>query len=107
MFHRILYQSTASHAFSSAELFNLLMASQVRNARLGITGHLLYRCLLDTSVGMQDSQGGRRKFFKASWKIQFLAIFFVKPSEMIAPQQLEKQPIGAFVSPFRGFKVSD
>jgi hypothetical protein len=63
MFHRILYQSTASHAFSSAELFNLLMASQVRNARLGITGHLLYRCLLDTSVGMQDCHGRAAEVF--------------------------------------------
>lgn len=40
---RIIYLSAASHLFSKSELVALLEKSRVKNARLGITGILLYR----------------------------------------------------------------
>lgn len=42
MFERIVYQSTASQEFGSLALFRLLTEAQLRNARLQITGHLLF-----------------------------------------------------------------
>jgi len=42
MFERIVYQSTASQEFGSLALFRLLTEAQLRNARLHITGHLLF-----------------------------------------------------------------
>lgn len=42
MLERIVYQSTASQEFGSLALFRLLTDAQLRNARLQITGHLLF-----------------------------------------------------------------
>lgn len=42
MLERIVYQSTASQEFGSLALFRLLTEAQLRNARLHITGHLLF-----------------------------------------------------------------
>lgn len=42
MLERIVYQSTASQDFGSLALFRLLTEAQLRNARLQITGHLLF-----------------------------------------------------------------
>jgi hypothetical protein len=41
LIHRI-YASAASHAFETAELAELLQAARANNARLGLTGMLLY-----------------------------------------------------------------
>lgn len=43
MLERIVYQSTAAQEFGSLALFRLLTDAQLRNARLQITGHLLFR----------------------------------------------------------------
>lgn len=42
MLERLVYRSTASRELESRQLFDLLTQAQERNARLGITGHLLY-----------------------------------------------------------------
>lgn len=42
MLERIVYQSVASQEFGSLALFRLLTEAQLRNARLQITGHLLF-----------------------------------------------------------------
>ncbi len=39
---RLLYRSKATNTFSSLHLFNMLSEARAKNARLGITGHLLY-----------------------------------------------------------------
>ncbi|WP_439114143.1 BLUF domain-containing protein [Hydrogenophaga sp.] len=42
MLERLLYQSTARHAFGALHLFSLLTTARLRNSTLDITGHLLY-----------------------------------------------------------------
>lgn len=42
MLERLVYRSTASRELDSRQLFDLLTQAQERNARLGVTGHLLY-----------------------------------------------------------------
>ncbi|MBQ0937143.1 BLUF domain-containing protein [Ideonella paludis] len=42
MLERLVYRSTASREMDPRPLFDLLTQAQERNARLGITGHLLY-----------------------------------------------------------------
>ena len=42
MLERLIYQSRASHEFSSLHLFQLLTEARLRNEQLGNTGHLLY-----------------------------------------------------------------
>lgn len=39
---RLVYTSNATEPMGTLELFNLLNQSRLKNARLGITGHLLY-----------------------------------------------------------------
>ena len=39
---RLVYTSRASEAMGTLDLFNLLNQARQKNARLGITGHLLY-----------------------------------------------------------------
>lgn len=42
MVYQIVYGSTEAHAFSHAELVELLRIARVNNTRLGVTGMLLY-----------------------------------------------------------------
>jgi hypothetical protein len=39
---RLLYRSKATNTLGSLHLFNMLSEARTKNARLGITGHLLY-----------------------------------------------------------------
>ena len=39
---RLLYRSKATNTLGSLHLFNMLSEARAKNARLGITGHLLY-----------------------------------------------------------------
>ncbi len=39
---RLVYTSTASEPLGTVDLFNILNQARQKNARLGITGHLLY-----------------------------------------------------------------
>lgn len=42
MFERLVYRSKATDEMGSLALFNLLAQARLRNAKLGITGHLIY-----------------------------------------------------------------
>ena len=42
MLERPLYRSKATNTLGSLHLFNMLTEARAKNARLGITGHLLY-----------------------------------------------------------------
>lgn len=42
MLERLLYRSKATSTLGSLHLFNMLTQARAKNARLGITGHLLY-----------------------------------------------------------------
>jgi Sensors of blue-light using FAD len=42
MYERILYTSRPTQVFGSLALFRLLTDAQIRNEKLGITGHLLF-----------------------------------------------------------------
>ena len=42
MLERLLYRSKATNTLGSLHLFNMLSEARAKNARLGITGHLLY-----------------------------------------------------------------
>ncbi len=42
MLERLLYRSKATHTLGSLHLFNMLSEARAKNARMGITGHLLY-----------------------------------------------------------------
>ena len=42
MLERLLYRSKATSTLGSLHLFNMLTEARAKNARLGITGHLLY-----------------------------------------------------------------
>ena len=42
MLERILYRSKATNTLGSLHLFNMLSEARAKNARMGITGHLLY-----------------------------------------------------------------
>ena len=42
MLERLLYRSKATNTLGSLHLFNMLNEARVKNASLGITGHLLY-----------------------------------------------------------------
>jgi blue light- and temperature-responsive anti-repressor len=42
MLERLVYRSKATGELGSLGLFNLLAQARVRNATLGITGHLIY-----------------------------------------------------------------
>jgi Sensors of blue-light using FAD len=39
---RLLYRSKATNTLGSLHLFNMLSEARAKNARMGITGHLLY-----------------------------------------------------------------
>jgi Sensors of blue-light using FAD len=42
MLERLLYRSKATNTLGSLHLFNMLSEARVKNALMGITGHLLY-----------------------------------------------------------------
>lgn len=42
MLERLLYRSKATNTLGSLHLFNMLSEARAKNARMGITGHLLY-----------------------------------------------------------------
>lgn len=42
MLERLLYRSKASSTLGSLHLFNMLSEARLKNAAMGITGHLLY-----------------------------------------------------------------
>lgn len=42
MLERLLYRSKATNTLGSLHLFNMLNEARIKNAAMGITGHLLY-----------------------------------------------------------------
>jgi hypothetical protein len=60
LLERLVYKSRATEPMGTLELFNLLNQSRQKNARLGITGHLLYadgmftQCIEGTTAAIED-----------------------------------------------------